>query len=291
MTKTTMLSLRLKRTPHDHRLVTSAVLLSALLVLPFCRASAADCIPPPGLCNLFGVVADPCMRLCPQPDQVFTVTILDSCGAPACIPERLWLDLNGCGSLPCEENRPGWPLVFADSCDPATGAHYFTAAAHNVGCFNCEASVVIDGIVCETVPVRFLDVDGDMCVTQDDMMNQPCNDYDCDGGVVSVADLVFHIRHIGHCCWPCTCPYQSDFDADGFITAIDLSFMTDILFAGTPDTQDPQCPANRADFDCDGFATALDLASLTDHLFSGGPAPCNPCLCVPVYPDDCPPWP
>lgn len=76
---------------------------------------------------------------------------------------------------------------------------------------------------------------------------------------------------------PCDCPYQCDFDADGFVTAIDLAAMIDVLFAGSPDPQDPDCPITRADFDCDGFATAIDLAGLIDYLFAGGQAPCDIC--------------
>lgn len=75
----------------------------------------------------------------------------------------------------------------------------------------------------------------------------------------------------------CLCPYQSDFDEDSFNTALDLSVMIDILFAGHPDDQDEGCPSPRADFDCDGFSTALDLSSLIDHLFAGGDPPCDPC--------------
>jgi hypothetical protein len=75
----------------------------------------------------------------------------------------------------------------------------------------------------------------------------------------------------------CHCPYQSDCDEDGFITALDLSCMIDILFAGQPDVKDPDCPSPRADFDCDGFSTALDLSGLIDHLFAGGDGPCDPC--------------
>ena len=75
----------------------------------------------------------------------------------------------------------------------------------------------------------------------------------------------------------CRCPFQSDFDEDGFLTALDLSAMIDILFAGQPDVQDPSCPAPRADFDCDAFSTALDLSGLIDHLFAGGAGPCDPC--------------
>jgi hypothetical protein len=91
--------------------------------------------------------------------------------------------------------------------------------------------------------------------------------------------------------YDCNCPYQGDFDNDGFITALDLAKMVDVLFGGGVDPKDPLCPATRGDFDCDGFTTALDLAGIIDHLFASGPGPCDPCQCVPVYPDDCPPWP
>ena len=77
---------------------------------------------------------------------------------------------------------------------------------------------------------------------------------------------------------PCLCPFQGDFDADGFLTALDLGALIDILFAGSPEIQDPECPGPRGDFDCDGFSTALDLGGLIDYLFAGGIAPCQPCL-------------
>jgi hypothetical protein len=76
----------------------------------------------------------------------------------------------------------------------------------------------------------------------------------------------------------CFCPHQGDIDADGFVTALDLGFMIDILFAGFTAIRDPDCPTVRADFDCDNFATALDLGALIDHLFVGGPPACDPCL-------------
>jgi hypothetical protein len=78
--------------------------------------------------------------------------------------------------------------------------------------------------------------------------------------------------------WECYCFYQSDFDEDGFITALDLGAMIDILFAGAEGIQDPGCPTSRADFDNNGFPDALDLGLLIDHLFVGGPPPCEPCI-------------
>ena len=75
----------------------------------------------------------------------------------------------------------------------------------------------------------------------------------------------------------CACPFQCDFDGDGFLTALDLGLLIDILFAGAPDITDGSCPHPRGDFDCDSFTTTLDLSGLIDYLFAGGGAPCNPC--------------
>ena len=75
----------------------------------------------------------------------------------------------------------------------------------------------------------------------------------------------------------CSCPHQCDYDEDLFLTALDLGALIDVLFAGRPEEQDPDCPNTRGDFDCDGFPTALDLGGLIDHLFAGGPPPCDPC--------------
>lgn len=84
----------------------------------------------------------------------------------------------------------------------------------------------------------------------------------------------------------CSCPFQSDFDADGFLTSVDLSGMIDVLFAGSPEPQDPECPSGRFDFNCDGFPDSIDLSNFIDHLFAGGPGPCAPCDCV-DYPENC----
>jgi len=75
----------------------------------------------------------------------------------------------------------------------------------------------------------------------------------------------------------CSCPFQADMDGDGFLTALDLYAIVDVLFAGHQDVQDPACPVTRADFDNDGFSTVLDLAKVIEHLFVGAAAPCDPC--------------
>jgi hypothetical protein len=75
----------------------------------------------------------------------------------------------------------------------------------------------------------------------------------------------------------CFCPYQCDYDEDGFVTSLDLGTLIDVLFAGLTDEQDPACPTTRGDFDNDGYTTALDLSGMIDHLFVSGPPPVDPC--------------
>jgi hypothetical protein len=88
-------------------------------------------------------------------------------------------------------------------------------------------------------------------------------------------DVTVTIVIPGDC--PCACPYQGDYDKDGYITPLDLAVMIDILFAGRPDEQDPSCPSTRSDLDCDGYTTPLDLGVMIDFLFAGGAPPCDPC--------------
>lgn len=77
--------------------------------------------------------------------------------------------------------------------------------------------------------------------------------------------------------YPCSCPYQCDYDEDGFLTALDMGHMIDVLFFGKVDITDPGCPTTRLDFDLDGFSTPLDLGKLIDHLFYGTGPPLDPC--------------
>jgi len=85
----------------------------------------------------------------------------------------------------------------------------------------------------------------------------------------------------------CACSHQADFDASGFIDAVDLAIEIDIVFFGSIDPQDPSCPATRGEFNCDGFTDAVDLAEFIDHVFFGGAGPCDPCRCN-LYPTNCP---
>jgi hypothetical protein len=75
----------------------------------------------------------------------------------------------------------------------------------------------------------------------------------------------------------CECPYQSDYDEDGFLTVLDLGSLIDVLYAGVPEIHDPQCPATRGDFNNDGFPDTVDLNGLIDYLFAGGNPLCSPC--------------
>jgi hypothetical protein len=239
---------------------------------------ADSCITPPLVCGNHGVeIPDPCLVICPQDDIVWEIIVTDTCGNPECLPlPSLYLDFAGCAASPCPGKEPNWPLVYADSCNPATGAHYFSVAASVSTCIDCAIPVVVDGVLCTTVRAKFLDVDGDLCVTPADGPLPGCGDYNCDG-VVNLVDAVIQAPHVGHCCVSCDCPYQDDYDEDGFVTALDLAGLIDRLFGGVPVVQDPNCPTFRGDDDCDGFVTALDLSVKIDFLFASGPPPCSPC--------------
>jgi hypothetical protein len=76
----------------------------------------------------------------------------------------------------------------------------------------------------------------------------------------------------------CSCPHQGDYDVDGFVTALDLGTMIDVVFAGHPNITDPNCPTSRVDFNCDGFPEVLDIGSYIDYIFGGSQVqPCEPC--------------
>ncbi|MEW5874227.1 MAG: hypothetical protein AB1752_03485 [Candidatus Zixiibacteriota bacterium] len=77
---------------------------------------------------------------------------------------------------------------------------------------------------------------------------------------------------------PCDCPWQADLDATGFIDAVDLALVIDVVFFGSSDIQDPSCHTTRGDFNADGFADAVDLAFLIDHVFFGAPGPVDACV-------------
>jgi len=75
----------------------------------------------------------------------------------------------------------------------------------------------------------------------------------------------------------CECPWQGDYDADGFLTAVDLARLINIVYFGSIGTQDPDCPVRRGDLDFNGFTDTVDLALMIDHVFFGGPGPADPC--------------
>jgi hypothetical protein len=97
-----------------------------------------------------------------------------------------------------------------------------------------------------------------------------------DAGVCVLRDSIAKIDYVD--AFACSCPYQTDFDEDGFVTAVDLGWFVEILFRGIPEPHDPTCPLSRMDFDCNGFSDAVDLADLIDYLFAGGDPPCDPCV-------------
>lgn len=170
-------------------------------------------------------------------------------------------DCDNCPEVFNPDQEDGDGDTVGDACDncPAdANAGQEDGDSDNVGnvCDNCpevynpnQSDIDTDGV-------------GDLCDNCPDVYNPGQEDED-------------H-NEIGDAC-QCDCPYQADFDEDGFATALDLAAEIDVLFAGKDDSIDPNCPTTRSDVDCDGFATAIDLGKLIDFLFAGGAPPCDPC--------------
>jgi len=88
---------------------------------------------------------------------------------------------------------------------------------------------------------------------------------------------IWNADDLGKCKPCCDCPFQGDLNGDGFVDAVDLAILIDVVFFGTLDVQDPCCPITRGDFNGDGFVDAVDLAIMIDYVFFGGSGPVNPC--------------
>ncbi|RME25065.1 MAG: hypothetical protein D6800_07995, partial [Candidatus Zixiibacteriota bacterium] len=216
------------------------------------------------------------LLVCPASDAVFTVTVKDSCGNPICNPAgvvpAVWLDLSQCPAVPCPDEEPNWPLVMPDSCDSITGVHYFTVDAGATDCVDCPATIVVNGQPCAQVPVKFLDINGDLCVTPADgsVVGALCNDYNCDG-VIDIQDSTIFNAHLNHCCPgiqpPCCTGSVGNVNCDPLdqVDVADLTTLIDHLFISFS----PLCCRPEANINGDPMCMVdvADLTTLIDHLF------------------------
>lgn len=254
--------------------------------------------PPGGPPHCDSVFASPCLLVCPKSDAHYVITALDSCGNPVCDPAGIWLDFGSCqDAIPCPGEEPAWPRVFPDSCDPATGRHYFAVDAGIEICVDCPVVLYVNGSPCRTVMAKFLDVNGDLCVTNADLVaGTLCNDYNCDG-IVNALDFNIVALHFNHCCPSCpdtdgdsvcdavdNCPLrpnplQIDTDTDGVGDSCD-----NCPFKFNPLQEDADgdgigdsccCIGTRGDANDDGSVTPniLDLNYLVNYIFRLGPPP------------------
>ena len=161
-------------------------------------AGGGEC--PAGQPYCDSTIFDPCLLVCPQSDVVFQVIVKDSCGNPICDSMGTYLDFGACPALPCPDEEPDWPLVYSDSCDPLTGTHFFTVDAGIDVCTLCDAALFIDGQFCASLATRFLDNDGDLCVTANDFEGgRICDDLNCNFAS-DAGDSTIWAAHLGHCC-------------------------------------------------------------------------------------------
>lgn len=134
------------------------------------------------------------------------------------------------------------------------------------------------------------DADGDQYGVRCDNCPSTSNPDQADGDADGIGDLCDNCPDVsnpdqldsnndgqGDAC-SCLCENQGDADGDGFITAVDMNAMIEVIFFNAPDIVDPLCPISRFDHNCDVFIDAVDLNELIDELFFNGPASCDPCV-------------
>ena len=93
--------------------------------------------------------------------------------------------------------------------------------------------------------------------------------------------------------YTCDCPSQGDWNDDGIINPLDLSFAVHYVYLerGSAPPSDPHCSAiNRGDWDCDGDVDRDDVNLIVEYVYRSGVVPCDPCNCDP-YPEGCPVFP
>jgi hypothetical protein len=239
------------------------------------------CPPGPAFCD--SVKTDPCVLVCPHSDEVFRVIAKDSCGNPVCNPPviapAVWLDFSTCPAHPCGNEEPNWPIVYPDSCDAATGVHYFTVDASLLDCTDCNAVLFVNGKACRNIPAKFFDVNGDGCVKPNDFVGALCNDYDCDG-VITANDQNIFKSHLCHCCdGQCIIAVTGDVNGDNLVTSADIIWMVNHIFKGGAPPM--PCPA-AGDVNCDGVLNSADIIVLVNFVFKSGPPPCNVCTIIPA---------
>ena len=265
-------------TPDDSALVFWAYGPNNVISLPSRFVSHHDhppYDPPPAHQECFPLACnnldwDPCLLVCPASDITYTVTATIN-GHPVCASDVLSLVFPTCPVDSCTNEEPNWPYVFPDSCNPATGVHYFTVDAKLLDCVTCEAWLTLSTMWCGPITARFLDNDGDGCVTEADYDGgRLCDDFNCDfaGGP---GDQAIWAAHFGHCCGGTCCVIRGDIDHSGSGPDIaDLVYLVTYMFGGGP-----QAPcAGETDINGDGTGPDIaDLVYLVTFMFGGGPIP------------------
>jgi hypothetical protein len=201
------------------------------------------------------------------------VTVKDIRGDPVCDMAGTWLDFSNRRVSACPEEEPEWPIVRPDSCNPATGVHYFTIDAGLDTCEYGSPQLYIDGSNCRPITARFFDTDGDLNVTAADFIGgRECQDYNCNYASDNEDSLIW-AAHLGHnCSGECDCR-PGDANGDGTVNIGDAVYMISYVFrGGPPPTPYPLC---SGDANCDCQLNIGDAVYIISYVFKGGPPPCT----------------
>lgn len=157
---------------------------------------------------------DPAFVACPGGDSPFQVYLRDALGYPLVCFDDIWVEFQGCEDLVLCPDEPGGTMLQPYGPSDEEGIVRFSLAAGNCTP-GCEATVRTSRCDIGTVPVRSVDINGNLVVELSaDYDSSSCNDYN-DDGEIDYADMAIFSAHLGHNCGTTSCErFGYDFQVD-----------------------------------------------------------------------------
>jgi hypothetical protein len=147
---------------------------------------------------------DPVFIACPGGDASFQVYLRDALGYPLVCFDDVWLEFQGCEDIVLCPDEPGGTTLQPYGPSDEEGIVRFSLAAGNCTP-GCEATVRTSSCDIGTVPVRSVDINGNLIVELSaDYDSSSCNDYN-DDGQIDYSDMSIFSAHLGHNCSTTSC--------------------------------------------------------------------------------------
>ncbi|MCP4570313.1 MAG: hypothetical protein GY841_22255, partial [FCB group bacterium] len=148
--------------------------------------------------NIDSCSTDPALIICPAGDMPFRVYVRDDFGNPLPESNPFRILIRDCYKTNCPSDTSTSYYYYSGPSD-ANGIISFYIDGGGCG-ENCVADIsYLGGLLFTTVPVKMLDRNGDLQVTNTDYDSSTCNDFNGDGEI-DFHDIALFNDHLGHSC-------------------------------------------------------------------------------------------